>query len=499
MVSTSSTTERDRPTTRPRPPTARHRCRQSERAEGPPRLALAEGLLADVGELAVRRGAEVDRGHARRRRRRPRTRRGTPRWWPPGRAPGCGRARGRAPARGCRRASGRPASPSRRRAPARATPCPRRRCPRRSCRSARPAAGAPAPSSAARRRTSSVSSSSRHGGAHSRSTVSRVRWSATAKERISSTSSPQNSTRSGCSSVGGKTSTIPPRTANSPRRSTRSTREYAASARPSYDVVEVDRVALGQLDRLEVAEALDLRLQHRADRRDDHPERTVAARRCPGGEPAQDRQPAADGVAARAEPLVRQRLPARVVGDECRGRAGQPSSATRSSASRAVAVTASTVRAGVDEALDHERPQRRRPGQVERGDCVVASASAAARVGSARTASASPVRCTDSLRQHDSPRPRIDGGGAVSLRAPPGSDGPRLAGCAAQRRPVSQAASRPPVRAVRGRLSQMVRVRLGGSGTAASTKTPAWRDCRVASTAEVPRRRRPRSRTDGRR
>ena len=86
------------------------------------------------------------------------------------------------------------------------------------------------PSSAARLRTSSVSSSSRHGGAQSRSTASSVRWSATAKLRISSTSSPQNSTRRGCSSVGGKTSTMPPRTANSPRFSTRSTRVYAASA-----------------------------------------------------------------------------------------------------------------------------------------------------------------------------------------------------------------------------------------------------------------------------
>ena len=86
------------------------------------------------------------------------------------------------------------------------------------------------PSSAARSRTSGVSNSSRHGGAHNRSTGSSVRWSATANVRISSTSSPQNSTRSGCSSVGGKTSTIPPRTANSPRFSTRSTREYAASA-----------------------------------------------------------------------------------------------------------------------------------------------------------------------------------------------------------------------------------------------------------------------------
>ena len=50
------------------------------------------------------------------------------------------------------------------------------------------------------------------------------RWSATLNQRTSSTVSPQNSTRSGCSSVGGNTSRMPPRTANSPRRSTRSTR-----------------------------------------------------------------------------------------------------------------------------------------------------------------------------------------------------------------------------------------------------------------------------------
>ena len=78
--------------------------------------------------------------------------------------------------------------------------------------------------SAARARTASVSSSSRQAGAHSRSTSAMVRWSATAKVRTSSTSSPQNSTRTGCSSVGGKTSRMPPRTANSPRLVTRSTR-----------------------------------------------------------------------------------------------------------------------------------------------------------------------------------------------------------------------------------------------------------------------------------
>ena len=51
-----------------------------------------------------------------------------------------------------------------------------------------------------------------------------LRWSATLKTRISSTVSPKNSIRSGCSSVGGNTSSSPPRTASSPRLVTISTR-----------------------------------------------------------------------------------------------------------------------------------------------------------------------------------------------------------------------------------------------------------------------------------
>ena len=82
--------------------------------------------------------------------------------------------------------------------------------------------------------------------------------------RISSTSSPQNSTRSGCSSVGGKTSTMPPRTANSPRFSTR----WGAGPRPDHVLERAAGPTDAQLDRLEVAEALDLRLEHRAHRRD---------------------------------------------------------------------------------------------------------------------------------------------------------------------------------------------------------------------------------------
>ena len=85
--------------------------------------------------------------------------------------------------------------------------------------------GSSSASPAARSCTCSVSSSSRQGGAHRPpGAISRERWSATRNHRTSSTSSPQNSTRRGWSSVGGKTSTMPPRTANSPRFSTRSVR-----------------------------------------------------------------------------------------------------------------------------------------------------------------------------------------------------------------------------------------------------------------------------------
>ena len=104
-------------------------------------------------------------------------------------------------------------------------------CPSASFSNSSASSGCSFASTAARARTSSVSSSSRHGGAHRPCwAISSERWSATAKYRISSTSSPKKSTRSGCSSVGGKTSMMPPRTANSPRRSTRSTRWYAAPA-----------------------------------------------------------------------------------------------------------------------------------------------------------------------------------------------------------------------------------------------------------------------------
>ena len=79
--------------------------------------------------------------------------------------------------------------------------------------------------SRARARTAWVRRSSRQGTAHRPSVASpRVRWSETEKARMSSTSSPHSSTRSGWGSWGGKTSRIPPRTLIWPRPSTMSTR-----------------------------------------------------------------------------------------------------------------------------------------------------------------------------------------------------------------------------------------------------------------------------------
>ena len=86
-------------------------------------------------------------------------------------------------------------------------------------------AGCWSASSFARARTDGVSSISRQGGAHRPcSAAPAERWSATLKTRTSSTVSPKNSIRSGCSSVGGNTSSSPPRTASSPRLLTISTR-----------------------------------------------------------------------------------------------------------------------------------------------------------------------------------------------------------------------------------------------------------------------------------
>jgi hypothetical protein len=136
---------------------------------------------------------------------------------------------------------------------------------------------------------------------------------------------------------------------------------------PAYDVLERSRVARREGDRLEVAEPLDLRLEDRPDRRDHHPQRSVR-RAGPGvPQPPEDREPAADGVAAGAQSLVRKRLPAGVVADLVR---------VHQVAERGHEVLALPCRRGhrqhrapgVDQALDQEGPQRGGPGEVERGE-----------------------------------------------------------------------------------------------------------------------------------
>ncbi len=140
------------------------------------------------------------------------------------------------------------------------------------------------------------------------------------------------------------------------------------------DVLERSGVARGELHRLEVAEALDLRLQHRAHRGHDDPQRAVGGLAARVAQPPQHGQPPTDRVTARAEAFVGQRLPAGVVAhqvgveevaerlDQVLGLAGGRRHRQHGAA-------------GVDQAADHERPQGRRAGQVDRGQ------GAGARVG----------------------------------------------------------------------------------------------------------------------
>src|SRR5690606_31490472 len=82
------------------------------------------------------------------------------------------------------------------------------------------------------------------------------------------------------------------------------------------DLVQVGAVAGAQGDRLQVAQALDLRLEHGTYGRDADGDRAGLGIVGSGvGEAAQYGEAAADGVAARAEALVRERLPGRVLHD----------------------------------------------------------------------------------------------------------------------------------------------------------------------------------------
>ena len=189
---------------------------------------------------------------------------------------------------------------------------------------------------------------------------------------------------------------------------------------PAYDVLERRGVAGHQLDRLEVGQPLDLRLQHRADRRDDDLERAVGRVGARVPEPAQHGEPAADGVAARAEPLVRQRLPARVVADQ--RRVDQVAERRDQVLGLARGRGHGQHRAALaDQPGDDVRPHRLGPGEVE-GAARRRRArppSPAASVGSARTASARPgggrtgaqgLHRESGGGQHESPRSTSDRG-----------------------------------------------------------------------------------------
>ena len=131
---------------------------------------------------------------------------------------------------------------------------------------------------------------------------------------------------------------------------------------PLHDVLHRRGLAGHQLDGLQVAQPLDLRLQHGAHRGDDHLERAVV--RVGVRQPPQHRQPAADGVAARAEPLVGQRLPGRVERDGVR--VEQRTELLDEVLGLADGGGDREHRAvGPHQAVDHERTERGRPGEVE--------------------------------------------------------------------------------------------------------------------------------------
>lgn len=81
-------------------------------------------------------------------------------------------------------------------------------------------------------------------------------------------------------------------------------------------LVEIGGAAAAQRHGLQVAQALDLRLEHGTDGRDNHTDRAGAGVVGAGvRETAQHGEPAAHGVAARRQALVRQRLPGRELHD----------------------------------------------------------------------------------------------------------------------------------------------------------------------------------------
>ena len=284
------------------------------------------------------------------------------------------------------------------------------------------AAGCRSPSSLARARTSSVSSSSRHGGAQSRG--DRLEGALVGdRERpdlldlVAPELHPQRVLLGGREDVDDAAAD----------------RELAAllhevdpgvrrAGEPSHDVVELDLVTDRELDRLQVGEPADLRLEHRADRGHDHLERAVGRRRCRGAGAGAARRAGVRrcrcaGTAARAAASPRRgsRRPAT-------GPSGHPSAVDQVLGLARRRGDGQHGAAGVDEALDHERAQRARArsgrarGRARRGRPRIA----AARVSSERTRSARALTPTGLLlhsRQHERP-PHTPGRGFEGVAGP---------------------------------------------------------------------------------
>ena len=298
---------------------------------------------------------------------------------------------------GCRPAARRRAAPSGRPAPARATPCPRPRCPRRSCRTRRRARGTRRRAAARARAPSSVSSSSRHGGAHRpclgdlEGTLVGDLEVADLLDRVAPELEAQRVLLGGREHV---------EDAAAHRELAALLDEVGAQVRGVHQAAGDQRRARcpdpPHPHRLELAEPGHQRLEHRADRRDDHPERC---------------RPASGWASRRStasrRPTVSERGESRSCGSVSQAgnsaTAPSPSSersaAARSSASRPVAVTASTGRPAAAMAA---RAGARSPGTAvrsRRGTAPERAASVAAAIaGSRRSGSMSPDRVMGTFR-----------------------------------------------------------------------------------------------------
>ena len=189
----------------------------------------------------------------------------------------------------------------------------------------------------------------------------------------------------------------------------------------AYDVVERRLVTRRELDGLEVAEPLHLGLENGADRGDHDVEGTGLGRLTWMADAAEHRQPAPDGVAARAQALVGQRLPARVVADAGRvDQVGQLGDEVLGLAAGRRDCEHGAPR--LDQTRDHERAQRLGAGQVERADqprLGVAHRLVKSRVGQDATEERGKAHGkTPGVGQHLCPRSGSTGGAAATLGEP---------------------------------------------------------------------------------